>query len=163
MLPCREITVEDKPMVEHCGSHYNYHLCERCFVDLFMWRSHYNTQICFKDGFMLVKMSPLDGGHDCYLAPVGQGDLGAALDALEQDAAERGLPFVIVSVAEPMIERIEAVRPGKFTFSHDSEDGDDYIYLAESCARCPAKSCRASATSSTASRLPTRAAGATRI
>ena len=64
-------------MVEHCGSHYNYHLCERCFVDLFMWRGHYNTQICFKDGFMLVKMSPLDGGHDCYLAPVGQGDLGA--------------------------------------------------------------------------------------
>ena len=114
-----------------CGSHYNYHLCERCFVDLFMWRGHYNTQICFKDGFMLVKMSPLDGGHDCYLAPVGQGDLGAALDALEQDAAERGLPFIIVSVAEPMIERIEAVRPGKFTFSHDSEDGDDYIYLAE--------------------------------
>lgn len=55
----------------------------------------------------------------------------AALDALEQDAAERGLPFVIVSVAEPMIERIEAVRPGKFTFSHDNEDGDDYIYLAE--------------------------------
>ena len=44
---------------------------------------------------------------------------------------QRGLPFVIVSVAEPMIERIEAVRPGKFTFSHDSEDGDDYIYLAE--------------------------------
>ena len=81
-----------------------------------------------------VKMSPLDGGHDCYLAPVGQGDLGAALDALEQDAAERGLPFVIVSVAEPMIERIEAVRPGKFTFSHDSEDGDDYIYLAEKAA-----------------------------
>lgn len=68
MLPFREITLEDKPMVEHCGSHYNYHLCERCFVDLFMWRSHYNTQICFKDGFMLVKMSPLDGGHDCYLA-----------------------------------------------------------------------------------------------
>ena len=99
MLPFREITLEDKPMVEHCGSHYNYHLCERCFVDLFMWRSHYNTQICFKDGFMLVKMSPLDGGNDCYLAPVGQGDLGAALDALKQDAAERGLPFVIVSVA----------------------------------------------------------------
>ena len=26
MLPFREITLEDKPMVEHCGSHYNYHL-----------------------------------------------------------------------------------------------------------------------------------------
>ena len=131
MLPFREITLEEKAAVEKCGSHYNYHLCERCFVDLFMWRSHYNTRICFLDGFFLIKMSPLDGGHDCYLAPVGNGDLGAALDALEQDAAERGIPFVIVSVAEPMIERIEAVRPGKFAFSHDTEDGDDYIYLAE--------------------------------
>ena len=111
MLPFREITLEDKAAVEKCGSHYNYHLCERCFVDLFMWRSHYNTQICFLDGFFLIKMSPLDGGRDCYLAPVGKGDLGAALDALEQDASERGIPFVIVSVAEPMIERIEAVRP----------------------------------------------------
>ena len=45
MLPFREITLEDKAAVEKCGSHYNYHLCERCFVDLFMWRSHYNTQI----------------------------------------------------------------------------------------------------------------------
>ena len=131
MLPFREITLEDKQQVEECGSHYYYHLCERCFVDLFMWRSHYNTQICFRDGFLLVKMTPLDGGHDCYLAPIGEGDLGDALDALEQDATERGIPFVVVSVAEPMIERIEAVRPGKFVFSHDNEDGDDYIYLAE--------------------------------
>nr|WP_297176634.1 phosphatidylglycerol lysyltransferase domain-containing protein [uncultured Agathobaculum sp.] len=131
MLVFREITLEDKAAVEACGSHYLYHLCERCFVDLFMWRSHYNTQICFLDGFLLVKMTPLDGGHDCYLAPVGEGDLGAALDALEQDAAARGIPFTVVSVAEPMIARIEAVRPGKFVFSHDSEDGDDYIYLAE--------------------------------
>ena len=104
-----------------------------------MWRGHYNTKICFRDGFMLIKMSPLGGGHDCYLAPVGQGDLGAALDALEQDAAERGIPFVIVSVAEPMIERIEAVRPGKFTFSHEGEDGDDYIYLAEKLATLSGK------------------------
>ncbi len=131
MLPFREITLEDKQAVEACGSHYNYHLCERCFVDLFMWRSHYGTRICFYDGFLLVKMQPLDGGHECYLAPIGEGDLGAALDALEDDAKEHGNPLVIVSVAEPMIERIEAVRPGRFSFSHNSEDGDDYIYLAD--------------------------------
>ena len=37
MLPFREITLEDKAAVEKCGSHYNYHLCERCFVDLFIF------------------------------------------------------------------------------------------------------------------------------
>lgn len=131
MLAFREITLEDKPAVEACSARAYYHLCEHCFVDLFMWRSHYNTQICFWEEFLLVKMTPLDGGHDCYLAPIGAGDLGGALDALEQDAAERGIPFVVVSVAEPMIERIQAARPDKFAFLHDSEDGDDYIYLAE--------------------------------
>ena len=34
MLPFCEITLKDKRAVEACGAHYNYHLCERCFVDL---------------------------------------------------------------------------------------------------------------------------------
>ena len=123
--------MEDRQAFEACSSHYNYHLCEHCFVDMYMWRSHYGTQICFQDGFALVRMTPLGGGHDCYLAPIGEGDLGGALDALEADAAGRGIPLRIVSVAEPMIERIEAARPGKFEFVHNGEDGDDYIYLAE--------------------------------
>ncbi len=131
MLQFHEITLEDKKDVERCGSHHNYHMCERCFVDLFMWRSHYNTRICFLDGFLLVKMTPPDGGPDCYLSPIGEGNLSYVLDELEKDSKERGIPFRLVSVAEPMIERIEAVKPGKFMFSHDNEDGDDYIYLAE--------------------------------
>ena len=131
MLSFRDISMEDKQAFEACSSQFNYHLCEHCFTDMYMWRSHYGTQICFADGFALVRMTPLSGGHDCYLAPIGAGDLGAALDALEQDAAARGIPLRIVSVAEPMIERIEAARPGRFDFVHDNEDGDDYIYLAE--------------------------------
>ena len=80
-----------------------------------------------------LQVQNIIGIQQLHTAAHLQGNLPAtaALDALEQDAAERSIPFVIVSVAEPMIERIEAVRPGKFTFSHDSEDGDDYIYLAE--------------------------------
>nr|WP_297174090.1 phosphatidylglycerol lysyltransferase domain-containing protein [uncultured Agathobaculum sp.] len=131
LLPFREISMEDKQEFEACSAHYNYYLCEHCFVDMYMWRNHYATQICFRNGFALVRMTPLDGGPDCYLAPIGEGNLGDALDALEADATERGIPLRIVSVAEPMIERIEAVRPGKYDFIHDSEDGDDYIYLAE--------------------------------
>ena len=73
MLAFREISMEDKQAVEACASHYNYHLCEHCFVDLYMWRSHYNTQLCFLDGFVLIKMTPLDGGQDCYLAPDRRG------------------------------------------------------------------------------------------
>lgn len=131
MLPFREITIADKQAAEECASHYNYHLCEHCFTDLFMWRAHYGTQICFYEGFLLVNMKSDDEGHRCYLAPIGEGDLGAALDAIEADAKERGTSFCMVSVTESMIARIEQARPGRFTFLHKSEDGDDYIYLAE--------------------------------
>lgn len=131
MLPFREITLEDKQAIEACVSQYNYHLCEHCFTDLFMWRGHYGTEICFYDGFLLIRGHSFDGARSYYLAPIGTGDLGAAIDALEADANERGAPFVLVSVAEPMIDRIEQARPGKFDFVHDDEDGDDYIYLAE--------------------------------
>ena len=131
LLPFREITIEDKAAVDACGAHHNYHLCERCFTDLFMWRGHYETQICFLDGFLLVKMRPEDGGFERYLAPIGDGDLAAAIKALEADAAGRGNPFLMVSIAEEMIERVEAACPGRFEFLHENEDGDDYIYLAE--------------------------------
>ncbi len=131
MLPFHEITLKDKINVERCGSYHNYHMCERCFVDLFIWRYHYKTRICFLEGFLLIKMTPPDGGPDRYISPIGEGDLSKVLDALEEDALERRIPYRLVSVAEPMIARIETVKPGKFIFSHDSEDGDDYIYLAE--------------------------------
>lgn len=131
MLPFREVTISDKQAVEDCASKYNYHLCEHCFTDIFMWRGHYNTQICFLDGFLLVKTKSPDDGLTRYLAPVGEGDLGAALDAIELDAAGRGISPVIVSVAEGMRERFEQARPGKYTFLHENEDGDDYIYLEE--------------------------------
>lgn len=130
-LPFRTITLEDKQAVEACAAKYNYHLCEHCFVDLFIWRGHYNTQICFLDGFLLVKMNTMDTGEERYLAPIGEGDLKAALKAMEEDAADRGVRFVMVSVADPMIDRIEAVCPGRYDFLHENEDGDDYIYLAE--------------------------------
>lgn len=131
MMPFREITLEDQQAVKERCSQYSYYLCEHCFTDLFIWRSHYNTQIVLQNDFLFVKMTPPDGGADCYLAPIGEGNLTEALDMLEADATERGIPFCIVSVAEPMIERIETAKPNYFTFQHDDEDGDDYIYLAE--------------------------------
>ena len=50
MLSFRDISMEDKQAFEACSSQFNYHLCEHCFTDMYMWRSHYGTQICFADG-----------------------------------------------------------------------------------------------------------------
>lgn len=111
MLEFRELTLEDKPRVEACAHAYSYHLCEHCFTDLFIWRGHYHTRVCFWEGFLLVQMKTVDEQQIMYLAPVGEGDLAAAIRLLEQDAQERGVPFAMCSIAEDMKPRIEARCP----------------------------------------------------
>lgn len=130
MLEFREITLADKPAVETCARAFNYHLCEHCFVDLFIWRGHYHTQICFWKEFLFVKMQDAESGREMYLAPIGNGCLCDAVSALEADAAERGIPFMMVSVAEEMIDRMEQACPNRFSYT--LPDGmADYVYLSE--------------------------------
>ncbi len=130
MLDFREITLEDKERVEACARAHNYHLCEHCFVDLYIWRDHYDTKICFLGDFLLVKMRDADSGKEMYLAPIGEGSLCQPVAALREDAAERGNPFIMVSVAEDMIERMETCCPGQFDYSYN-EGAADYVYLSE--------------------------------
>lgn len=131
-LPFRKIEIEDRQAIERCTGYYQYHLCEHCFVDLYMWQDNYQTQICFFEDFLLVKMKPTNNILDTfYLAPIGRGDLKRAIEAIQADAAARGIMFFMVSIAEPMLARIEQAFPGCFFFEHGTEDGDDYIYLAE--------------------------------
>lgn len=130
MLEFRDITLEDKPRVDACARAYAYHLCEHCFTDLFIWRGHYKTEICFWETFLLVRMRTVEEQRLMYLAPIGEGDLAAAIHMLEQDAKDNGVPFAMCSIAEEMKPRIEAVLPDYFSYETD-EGSWDYIYLSE--------------------------------
>ena len=130
MLPFHPVTLEDKAQADACAAKQNDRLCEHCFADLFIWKDHYDTQLCFLDGYMLVKMATFPEKQTMYLAPIGAGDLKAALLALEADAQERGIAFVMCCVPERMIDEIEAVLPERYDFT-DHADGADYIYDAD--------------------------------
>lgn len=130
MLDFHAITLADKEEAIRCAHAYSYPLCEHCFTDLFIWNMHYGTEICFYNGFMLLRMKSMDTGEIYYLAPVGDGDLGDALSAIEADAASHGTPFRMISIPEDMIPRIEAVYPDRYSYSW-SEDAADYVYLSE--------------------------------
>lgn len=130
MLEFRDITLEDKQRVESCTKSVNYHLCEHCFTDLFIWRGHYETKICFYKEFLLVKMKTTDDKKTMYLAPVGNGDLADAIRMLEQDAKDNNIEFAMCSIAEDMKPQIEALFPDRYEYNTD-ESGWDYIYLSE--------------------------------
>lgn len=130
MLLFREITLEDRAQVEACARARNDHLCEHCFVDLFIWRGHYETRICFYKDFLLVKMKTLHDGRTMYLAPIGKGDLADAVHMIEQDAAAQGVPFAMCSIAETLKTQLEALFPDRYTYTADP-GAADYIYLSE--------------------------------
>lgn len=131
MLNFKPVTIQDKALVEAYTAKRNFHLCEHCFTDLFIWEGHYNTEICVFDGFLLIKMESFPDHTPMYLAPVGQGDLLAALTALEKDAEERAIPFVMTSISEVLKDEILALDPDRYVFEN-LVNGADYIYSAES-------------------------------
>ena len=130
MLPFQPVSLRDKESADACSAKQNYRLCEHCFTDLFIWKDHYDTQLCFQDGYMFVKMATFPEKIPMYLAPIGAGNLKEALLALEADAQERGIDFAMCTVPEPMIEDMEAVLPGRYMFT-EITDGADYIYAAD--------------------------------
>lgn len=130
MLAFRDITIEDKTEVERCASMISTHLCDHCFVDLYIWKNHYHTEICFQDDYLFVRCTSFPDGISMYLAPIGRGDLRAAVALLQQDAAEREVAFLMAAISEEMLPEYQQVFGDAFDFSA-SEDSSDYIYLSE--------------------------------
>lgn len=130
MLSFKKIEITDKEKIEQYTKQKNYFMCEHCFADLFIWRNHYNTQFCIQDGFLFIKMQSVPDNTHMYLAPIGSGDLKAAIELIENDAKEKNIDFIMISVPEELKETIEEFFPDKFTFNEE-RDNADYIYLAE--------------------------------
>ncbi len=126
----REVLLADRPAFNACAGAYSYPICDHCFTDIFMWQGHYRTKICFEDGFCFLKADDTETGKPLFLAPIGEGDLAAAIRKLRSETSRCELPFVMSAVTEGMKARIEAALPGEFEFLHN-EDADDYIYLSE--------------------------------
>ncbi len=130
MLPFRKITLADRERVNEYIAQMPTFLCEHCFVDLFIWKDHYNTEICFYQDCLLVRCESFPEGIALYLAPIGQGDWKAALEAMRQDAATREVPFMLSSITQEQLAQYQDVLGEEFAFS-SSEDAADYIYLRE--------------------------------
>ncbi|MBQ8622066.1 MAG: DUF2156 domain-containing protein [Oscillospiraceae bacterium] len=102
----------------HCGERG----CEYTFTNLFLWG---RQKAAFVAGCMVFQ-SQFD--RRCvYPFPIGDGDLGAALDAVIHDARARGIPCCLTSMSEADCRFLEVRYPGQFHF-HANRDGHDYVY-----------------------------------
>lgn len=130
MIDFHKITIADKEPFERCAAAYNYYICEHCFTDALIWSGHYGTKLHFSEGLCYTMSISEETGAVFYGAPFGSGNLRQGLQKIRADAEERRVPLRIVTITQPMLERMEAEMPGVFHFE-EHRDGSDYLYLAQ--------------------------------
>ena len=96
--------------------------CEYSFVNLYLWG---RQKAAFLHG-QLVFFSQFNR-KSVYLFPVGNGDKAAAIEAIMEDARERGIPCRIAGLTRDDRALLEQLFPGKLQYHYD-RDSFDYIY-----------------------------------
>lgn len=123
-----------------CKDEYNKYLqggtergCEYSLTNLYMWG---RQKAAFLHG-CLALFSQFQR-KSVYPFPAGDGDVGAVLDAIIQDARERGLQCRLASMTAADCAVLEERYPGQFQF-HPDRDSCDYIYNIEELAALPGR------------------------
>ncbi len=125
MIDFKEVSLQDRQWVEPILFEMGTRSCEMTFIVLYTWRRAYGIRIAQMGDFVLGQMN---GPHGtAYIYPMGKGDVKAAVEAMELDAAERGVDFRLICVTPEMIEELDRLFPGKYRYQ-DDRDSFDYIY-----------------------------------
>ena len=96
--------------------------CEYSFANLYLWG---RQQVAFLHGCVAF-FSHFDG-RSVYPYPIGGGDRRAVLEAILEDACQRGIPCRIVSMTDSDARELESWFPGKFYVCTD-RNSFDYVY-----------------------------------
>lgn len=126
MIPFKDITLADKETIMAFTINSKRRNCDLSFSNLCSWRFLYNTQFAVVDDFLVFRFWA--GGQLAYMMPVGNGEQKSVLRKLTEDAEQEGQPFCMLGVCSAMRAELEALLPGRFTFTED-RDYADYIYL----------------------------------
>lgn len=118
-------TPADRPWIMDAVAKSGERASEYSFANLLLWASAFQQTVADYHGLLLVRVGVAEGFG--YFWPAGEGDIPAALEALEADANERGEPFRLVCLSAERVEELETLRPVEFEFtSHRA--GWDYLY-----------------------------------
>ena len=125
MIPFERLDLNNKARYDELLMNCGQRGCEHSFVNKFLWG---RQKAAFLDG-QLVCFSQFDR-RSVYPFPIGPGDLKPALDAIMEDARERGIPCYITGMSEEDCTLLETLYPGQFRF-HSDRDSYDYVYSVE--------------------------------
>lgn len=96
--------------------------CGYSFANLFMWG---RQKVAFVGGRLAIFSHY--AGNTMYPFPVGEADPKEAIDAIIQDAQERGIPCRFTGLSCEDKQLLEQMYPGRFRY-HCGRDNFDYVY-----------------------------------
>jgi len=128
MIPFEKPDLRKKEQYEKLLMNCGRRGCEYSFVNKFVW----GRQKAAFLGEQLAFFSQFDR-RSIYPFPIGHGDLQPVLDAVIQDAHERGIPCYLSCMTKADCELLEQLYPGRFRF-HEDRDAFDYIYAIDDLA-----------------------------
>ena len=96
--------------------------CEYSFANLFLW-GHQKVALFPENAAIFSHFQ----GRSVYPCPIGPGDRKPLIEAILQDARDRGIPCRITGITEADKAELEALFPGIFLFCHN-RDFFDYVY-----------------------------------
>ncbi len=102
--------------------------CEYSFANLYLWG---RQEAVFTQG--CVALFSHFYGRSVYPYPLGPGDRKAVLEAILQDARERGIPCRLTGLTETDRQELEAWFPEQF-YIRSSRDSFDYVYSIDDLA-----------------------------
>lgn len=128
MLDFKKITPEDRERYMQMLLQSGARGCEFSFSNLYLWGRQRLTFV--HDQALLF--SQFDR-RTVYPFPVGGGDKRAAVEAIIEDAHQRGIPCRITGLTEEDIRTLQTLFPDRF-FYHCDRDSFDYVYAIDDLA-----------------------------
>ncbi len=122
MIDFKPLDMKDKEIYDGYLRSAAHRGCGYSFVNLFLWG---RQKVGFA-GEHLVFFSQYSR-KSVYGFPLGEGDVKPALDAIMEDAAQRGIPCRLIGLSKDDCQLLDKLYPGKFRF-HCDRDFFDYVY-----------------------------------
>ena len=124
MIDFRSIKIEDRPWIDERLKEADFRGCEYSFVNNFIWQKPYNINFANINGFYCLSSGK---ESSVYTYPAGKGDIKPVIEALMNEAKEKGEKFVLRGITAENVEKLKELFPDKFDFE-PKRDEFDYLY-----------------------------------
>ena len=131
MLNFKPVTLADREWMAPVIFAENSRNADYSFVNIYAWGASYEARWACVDGCLVIWT--VIAGVDYYAYPLGADTdekLRAVVEALLEHCRDRKDELRIISIAPAQVPRLEALFPGRFTFTPRTELFD-YVYSAE--------------------------------